>query len=61
MAISGVATRKASSLQPTYYFFGYPMMYASEEKEKGRVRKGKGKETEEGKAWAYGEGKLWTP
>jgi hypothetical protein len=59
MAVSGVATCKASSLRPTYYFFGYPMMYTSEEEEKRRVRRGKGKETE-GKAWAYGEGWPWT-
>jgi hypothetical protein len=36
------------------------MMYASEEEEKGRVTRGRGKEREEGKAWAYGEGRPWT-
>jgi hypothetical protein len=55
-----VAARKASGLRPSYYPIGYPMMYASEEEEKGRVKKGKGKERK-GKAWAYGEGWLWTP
>ena len=37
------------------------MMYPSEEEEKGRVRRGRGKEREEGKACAYGEGLPWTP
>jgi hypothetical protein len=37
------------------------MMYASEEKEKGRVRRGIGKEREKGKAWAYGESWPRTP
>jgi hypothetical protein len=36
------------------------MMYASEEEEKGRVRRGRGKEREEGNVWAYGEGWPWT-
>jgi hypothetical protein len=36
------------------------MMYASEEEEKGRVRRGREKEREEGKAWTYGEGRPWT-
>jgi hypothetical protein len=37
------------------------MMYASENEEKGRLRGGRGKEKEEGKAWAYGRGWPWTP
>jgi hypothetical protein len=36
------------------------MMYASQEEEKGGVRRGKGIEREEGKAWAYGERRPWT-
>jgi hypothetical protein len=59
MAVSGVAARRASGLRLSYYPFGYPMMYASEEEEKGRVRRGK--EREEGKIWVYGEGWPWTP
>jgi hypothetical protein len=49
MAVSGVAARRASGLRPSYYPFGYPMMYASEEEEKGRGRRGRRKEREEGK------------
>jgi hypothetical protein len=45
-----VAALRASCLWPFYYPFEYPMMYASEEEEKGRVRRGRGKEREEGKA-----------
>jgi hypothetical protein len=37
------------------------MMYTSEEEEKGRVQRGRGKKREEGKAWAYREGQSWTP
>jgi hypothetical protein len=55
-----VAACKASGLRSSYYLYGYPMMYASEEEEKGRVTRGRGKERE-GKAWAYGEGRPWTP
>jgi hypothetical protein len=44
-----VAAHRASSLQPSYYPLGYPMLYASGEKEKRRVRRGKGTEREEGK------------
>jgi hypothetical protein len=31
-------------------------MYASEEEDKGGVKQGRGKEREEGNAWAYGRG-----
>jgi hypothetical protein len=31
------------------------MMYASKEEEKGRMRKGRGKEKEEENSWAYGK------
>jgi hypothetical protein len=44
-----VAARKAGGLRPSYYPYGYSMMYASEEEEKGRVTMGRGKEREEGK------------
>jgi hypothetical protein len=44
MAVTVMAARRASGLRPSYYPFGYPMMYASEEEEKGRVRRGRGKE-----------------
>jgi hypothetical protein len=37
------------------------MMFASEEEEKGRVRRGRGKEKVEGNAWAYGQRRPWTP
>jgi hypothetical protein len=58
-----VAARKAGGLRPSYYPYGYSMMYASEEEEKGRVTRGRGKEREgeEGIAWAYGEGRPRTP
>jgi hypothetical protein len=45
-----VAACWASGLRPSYYPFGYPMMYSSEDEEKGRVRRRRGKEREEGKA-----------
>jgi hypothetical protein len=57
MAVSVMAARRASSVRPFYYTFGYLMMYASEEEEKGRVRRGRDKERGEEKAWAYGEGR----
>jgi hypothetical protein len=44
MAVSVMAASRASSLRLFYYTFGYLMMYASEEEEKGRVRRGRGKE-----------------
>jgi hypothetical protein len=44
-----VVAQKASGLRPSYYPYGYPMMYASEEEEKRRVIRGRGKEREEGK------------
>jgi hypothetical protein len=56
-----VAAHKASGLRPSYYPYGYPMMYASGEEEKRKVIRGRGKEREEGKAWAYGDGWPWTP
>jgi hypothetical protein len=37
------------------------MMYTSEEEKKGRVRRGRDKKRGEEKAWAYGEGRPWTP
>jgi hypothetical protein len=40
---------RASGLRPSYYPFGYHMMYASEEKEKTRMRRGRRKKREEGK------------
>jgi hypothetical protein len=43
MAVAGVVVRRASGLRPSYYPFEYPMMYTSEEEEKGRVRRGKRK------------------
>jgi hypothetical protein len=44
-----VAACKASGLRQSYYPYGYSMMYASEEEEKGRVRRGRGKKREGGK------------
>jgi hypothetical protein len=50
-------TRRAAILLPLWI----PHDVCSEEEDKRRVTRSRGKEKEEGKAWAYGEGRLWTP